>query len=334
MGSTRRATTAWAAVVAALLLLPGCATAPAPPPDAPLARTLAGQVGAEGATVHLEALQTIADDNGGDRASGGPGYERSVDYVAGALRDAGFEVTTPAYEVAPGQVLRNVVAQTRTGDPAAVVMAGAHLDSVSDGPGLNDDGSGVAALLEIAEELGPDPDVRHAVRFGFWGSEEDELQGSTGYVRSLSAPEQASIALYLNLDMLASPNGGYFVQGGEGMRRSSSGPSGSETVARVLTEELARTGVTAETIPFTGDDESAFVEADIPVGGAVTGDDETKTAEQARAWGGEPGAVYDRCYHESCDRLGNVDETSLDRYTRAVAGTLARFATAPDRPLP
>ncbi|MDN5917027.1 MAG: M28 family peptidase [Pseudonocardia sp.] len=327
-----RGARAWASVAAACLLFTGCAASPAPPPDDPTARQLAGRVSGAGALVRLQVLQRIADGSGGDRAAGGTGYERSVDHVAGVLRDAGYEVTTPTYEVAPGRVLRNVVAQTRTGDPATVVMAGAHLDSVEDGPGLNDDGSGVAALLEIAERLGPAPNVAHAVRFAFWGSEEDELQGSTGYVRGLSEPERASIALYLNLDMLASPNGGYFVQGGQGLRQARSGPPGSETVARVLTEELAATGVVAETIPFTGDDESAFVEAGIPTGGAVTGDEDVKTADQARAWGGRADAVFDGCYHRSCDRLENVNRTSLDRYTRAVGGTVARFALAPSLP--
>src|SRR4051794_23973106 len=106
-------------------------------------------------------------------------------------------------------------------------MAGAHLDSVPDGPGINDNGSGVAALLEIATELGGSPPIDRAVRFAFWGSEEEDLNGSDYYVQSLSAAERDQLALYLNLDMLASPNAGYFVQGGEGHRPSQTGPPGS-----------------------------------------------------------------------------------------------------------
>jgi aminopeptidase S len=114
---------------------------------------------------HLEALQKIADEHGRKRAAGTPGYDASVEYVVDVLRDIGFRVSTPTFESAgeDGEGLsvrqRNVIAQTRTGDPDQVVMIGAHLDSVSDGPGIVDNGSGVATLLEIAAQLGTDPSV-------------------------------------------------------------------------------------------------------------------------------------------------------------------------------
>ena len=82
---------------------------------------------------------------------------------------------------------RNVIAQTRTGNPAQVVMIGAHLDSVEDGPGIVDNGSGVATLLEIATQLGDDPLVQNTVRFAFFGGEENGAEGSTAYVEGLSA---------------------------------------------------------------------------------------------------------------------------------------------------
>jgi aminopeptidase S len=324
-------------VLVVLIVLAGCGSSPSPPPDDRLVQEQRARAGNGSAFGHLEAFARIADAAGGNRAVGGSGYDMSVDYVAGVLRDAGFEVSTPVYEAAERDgerspaVLRSVVAQTRTGDPRRVVMAGAHLDSVDEGPGLNDDASGVAALLEIAQRTGPAPAVPAAVRFAFWGSEEVGLEGSTSYVRGLSAGTD-DVLVYLNLDMLGSRNGGYFVQGGEGRGLSETGPPGSAAVARVLTEELARTGVAAQTVPFTGDDESAFVEAGIPTGGALTGTDEPKTAEQARRWGGQPGAPYDPCYHAACDRLDNVDRVSLDRYTDAVAGALRRFASSSVRP--
>ena len=128
--------------------------------------------------------------------------------------------------------------------------------------------------------------------------------------------------------MVASPNAGYFVQGGKGDDKSESGPPGSATVARILADELAKTGVTPEIIEFVGDDESPFVDADIPCGGAENGDNEEKNDEQARAWGGQAGEEYDRCYHEACDDLGNVNRVVLNRYLHAIAGTLAYFATS------
>jgi aminopeptidase S len=321
-----------------LAVLAGCSTAA--PPIGPIGDQtqnplVKGVSGAE-AFPHLEALQRIADTDGGTRAAPGPGYDASVDYVAGVLRAAGYDVSTPTYVVSsehgPSVTLRSVVAQTRTGGTGRVVMAGAHLDSVAAGPGINDDGSGVAALLAIATRLGGSPPVSNAVRFAFWGSEEDDLQGSTQYVDGLTGEQRDGILLYLNLDMLASPNAGYFVQGRDGGRPSRSGPPGSGSAGHVLTEQLAATGVAAQTVPFTGDDETAFVEAGIPTAGAKTGDADTKNPQQAQAWGGTAAEVFDPCYHRACDGLQNIDRVALDRYTRAAAATIAFFSTS-DRSL-
>jgi aminopeptidase S len=304
----------------------------------PLIQQLTGAVTDTAALEHLQALQKIADENGGNRAVGTSGYDKSVDYVAGVLGDAGFDVDAPTYQVSEddGDAIasgtdRNIFAQTRTGDPDRVVMIGAHLDSVPEGPGIVDNGSGVATLLEIATQLGPDPSVHNSVRFAFFGNEEAGAIGSTGYVEGLSDDDRQKIKMYLNVDMVASPNGGYLVQGGKGSDSETAGPAGSATIAQVLVDQLTKAGVTApEIVEFVGDDESPFIEAGIPVGGAENGDAEEKTAEQANAWGGQAGQDYDRCYHQACDRIDNVNLEVLNHYLRALAGTLAHFATSTD----
>ena len=298
----------------------------------PLVGQLTGEVSVGGAMTHLRALQRIADDNNGNRAAGSPGYKASVEYVVGVLRGAGFEVSTPAYEVSRedgDEAGRNVIAQTRKGESGSVVMIGAHLDSVEDGPGIVDNGSGVAGLLEIASRLGAEPSVRNMVRFAFFGHEEAGAEGSKAYLRGLSDDDREKIKLYLNVDMVASPNGGYFAQGGQGDSEGASGPSGSGIIGQELAEQLRKAGVKApEIIEFVGDDESPFIEAGIPVGGAENGDAREKTTQQADAWGGESGQVYDRCYHQACDRIDSVNQDVLDHYLRAIAGTLAHFATS------
>jgi aminopeptidase S len=303
----------------------------------PLVEQLAGEVSDARAMEHLHALQKIADEHGGNRAAGAPGYDASVEYVIGVLRDIGFKASTSTFESSgedgEGSSVpqRNVIADTPTGDPEHVVMIGAHLDSVSDGPGIVDNGSGVATLLEIAAQLGVDPSVQNRVRFAFFGAEENGAEGSSAYVEGLSPDDRQKIKLYLNVDMVASPNGGYFAQGGKGNDLEEAGPAGSATIGQVLADQLAKTGVTSpEIIEFVGDDESPFIEAGIPVGGAESGDDEEKTRRQARAWGGQAGEVYDPCNHEACDRVDNVNREMLNHYMGAIAGTLAHFATSTD----
>jgi aminopeptidase S len=330
------------AVAAAVAVLVACTstgpTSPEPAARGPLHSQLVQQVSGAGALTHAEALQQIADRNGGNRATPGPGYDASVDYVVGVLRDAGFDVSTPTFVLRQRgggreTVVRNVIAQTRTGSAEHVVMAGAHLDSVPEGPGINDNASGVATLLEVATRMGSSPPIPNVVRFGFWGAEERNLNGSKSYVESLSDSEREAIALYLNLDMVASPNAGYFVQGGADGPESRSGPPGSATVGRVLVDELAANGIAADLMRFEGDSDYApFVDADIPSGGVLAGDSNKKTTEQADRWGGRVGDVFDACYHSACDRIETLDRTALDKFSDAIAGTIARFADAAEVP--
>lgn len=224
---------------------------------------------------------------------------------------------------------RNVIAQTTTGNPDNVVMAGAHLDSVPEGPGINDNGSGTATLLETAVRLGGAPAVANAVRFAFWGAEEEGLIGSTRYVAGLSDADRQKISLYLNLDMVGSPNAAYLAYDGDNSDNQGAGPGpeGSATVERLLLEQLATTGVTGEGTDFDGrSDYGPFIAAGIPAGGLFTGAEEIKTPEQAQRWGGTAGQPYDRCYHQACDRIDGIDRTALDRNTDAVAGTIGRLA--------
>ncbi|GAA4922826.1 aminopeptidase S [Actinomycetospora succinea] len=346
----------WArAVVAVVLIAPltlsACTTGRAPTPpreesapvgDRTLAENLAATATGSAAFVHLQALQDIAARNGGTRATGTPGYDQSVDYVADTLRRAGFDVQTPTValggdgddedqggDAATSGTTRNVVAQTRSGRTDEVVLSGVHLDSVPEGPGIDDDGSGVAAQLEIAARLGADAPVTNAVRFVFFGAEEEGLVGSQAYVRGLSEDAQRDIALMLNSDVIAAPNGGYFVYDGDGSdgANTDAAAPGSTAIERVLTDRLVSRGVPARGTPFVDDsDYGPFVAARIATGGVFSGDAGTKTDEQARLWGGRAGAPFDPCYHRACDDIGNIDRPLFDRMVDTVAYGIGAFA--------
>jgi Zn-dependent M28 family amino/carboxypeptidase len=255
------------------------------------------------------------------------GVSRSTgDVLAGR---AGMNVTlTLSTAITPVKTF-NVLAQTRTGNPDEVVVAGAHLDSVPEGPGVNDNGSGVAALLETAVHLGGSPPVANAVRFAFWGAEEAGAVGSSTYVKGLAAEERARIALYVNVDVVASPNPGYLVIDGDDSDHvgHGPGPKGSAVVERVLVEGLAAAGATTGGTDLSGrSGYRPFVEAGIPSGGLSTGAEEAKTPEQAQRWGGTAGQAYHPCHHQACDRIDTVDRIALDRSTDAIASAVVRFA--------
>jgi Zn-dependent M28 family amino/carboxypeptidase len=227
---------------------------------------------------------------------------------------------------------RNVIAQTKTGLTSDVVMAGAHLDSVPEGPGINDNGSGVAAVLETALQLGSSPEIHNAVRFGFWGAEELGLIGSRKYVESLDVNALKDIALYLNFDMLASPNPGYFTYDGDqslpaDKRGDPVVPEGSAGIERTLISYLNSAGKKAEDTSFDGrSDYDGFTLAGIPSGGLFSGAENKKTSDEAKLWGGTADQPFDPNYHKSTDTLDHIDRTELGINGGGVAYGIGLYA--------
>ncbi len=461
-----------AAIAVLAALLTACSTQHSAP-RADLGGDLADQVTVEGVYSHLVALQKIADEHDGTRADGTPGYQASVDYVAKALRDKGFDVQTPEFQrlsgsgggkpaltvgrrtfrvdqasllltTAPGGVKartlrpraaagcaaadytgvaikraiavvddsgcsivakhdaakaagavgvlvvsqstptrpvaapaglftsgyyqsmtipvgvidptadaalrrtddpvtlvldnkpvmttsRSVIAQTSTGNADNVVVIGAHLDSTGDGPGMNDNGSGVAAVLETAVQLGPKPEADNAVRFAFWGGGETSADGSAAYLRALNPDELTDIALYLDLDVIGSPNAGYFTLDGDQSSQTAANvrplPDGSAGIERMLAARLYEHGVRPADMPLTrGTDYASFIAAGVPVGGLTTGTSQLKSDVQARIWGGRAGVAFDPDYHRRSDTIDNIDRKALDIMASTAADAVGSYA--------
>ena len=223
---------------------------------------------------------------------------------------------------------KNVIADYPGGRADRTVVVGAHLDSVPEGPGINDNGSGSAGILEIAlqmKKLNIKP-INH-VRFAFWGAEEAGLHGSTYYVNQLTARQQKDIAVNLNIDMIGSPNFVRFVYDGDGDAFGTSGPNGSGTVEDVFLDYFASQGLQTEPTEFDGrSDYEAFINAGIPAGGLFSGAEGIKTAEQAAIYGGTAGTAYDACYHQACDDLSNLNKTALEQLADGAAHATLTFA--------
>lgn len=444
----------------AVLALSSCSSAP-PPPEPFSPHELAGKVTADAMYPHLQKLGEI-----GSREPGTPGYDAAVDYIAGVLRDKGFDVQTPEFEwlktgdpgaptlevagqrypvdqgsplaptaagglsalsvrpakpsgcatadyrnasaalvivdalgcsvvdkqnaaVAAGAAgllvvatdavpglfplgyyqqlkvpvaiidrevdaalrrtnspvrltlngkaslarSRNVIAQTNTGATGNVVTAGAQLDSAPGSPGVNDNGTGVAALLATATALGSKPAVANAVRFAFWGSE--SLGAAAKYLAGLDAGQRDDIALYLDADMLGSPNAGFFTydgdQSGAPNPDITSVPDGSAGVERTLAGYLNLAGVRPADMPLDRiSDYSPFLAAGIPVGGVTTGALQKKTPVQARLWGGKAGAPFDPNTGGPRDGIDNVDRRALSVTGPAIAFAVGTYAQSTD----
>ncbi|MGY4710810.1 M28 family metallopeptidase [Mycolicibacterium sp. CBM1] len=471
----RHSVVSWLTLAVAVVALAGCSRpsgagqpVTAGPPATQFADALRQRLTTEAMVTHLQKLQAIANANDGTRAVGTPGFDASVDYVAGVLRGKGFDVQTPEFQtrvfqpgtadlrVAGGEVpanalefsiptppqgvagplvaappddspgcapadydglpvrgavvlvdrgacpfvdkqaiaaklgavalvvadnvdeermgatlgedstvaipvvgvskadgarlranpgattlkldastrtinARNVIAQTKTGSSSDVVMVGAHLDSVPEGPGINDNGSGVAAVLETAVQLGSSPEVHNAVRFALWGAEELGTVGSKKYIESLNVDQLKDIALYLNYDMIGSPNPGYFTYDGDQSAdpgdRVPRVPEGSPGIERTLVAYLKGAGKTAQDTSFDGrSDYDAFTQAGVPSGGLFSGAEEKKTAEQQKLWGGTADAPFDPNYHKSTDTLDHVDRTALGILGGGVAYSVGLYA--------
>ena len=215
----------------------------------------------------------------------------------------------------------NVLAELPGKNTGNVVMAGAHLDSVNAGPGINDNGSGSAALIEVAENLrGVKP--QNTLRFAWWGAEESNLVGSTYYVANLPQDELERIALYLNFDMIGSPNHVFFIYDGDDSDAvgAGPGPAGSAQIEKTFEAFFTGRGIPFKGTDFSGrSDYGPFIASGVPSGGLFTGAEGIKTAEEAALWGGTAGVAYDPCYHQACDTYANNNDVALATNSDAVA---------------
>jgi Zn-dependent M28 family amino/carboxypeptidase len=226
----------------------------------------------------------------------------------------------------------NIIAETSGGRADRIVVVGAHLDSVAEGPGINDNGSGSAAILEIALQMAQlEIAPYNKVRFAFWGAEEAGLLGAEHYVSQLSKQDIKNIALNLNFDMLGSPNFVRFVYDGDGSDTETAGPNGSKNIEKVFLDyfrlSAAAAPLATEPTAFDGrSDYGPFIAVGIPAGGLFSGAEEIKTAEEADVYGGMAGVAYDPCYHQACDDFSNNSDESLDQLTDAAAHAVLTFA--------
>ncbi|MFF3940773.1 M28 family metallopeptidase [Streptomyces phaeofaciens] len=295
------------AVATVTLLATGSIAGAAPAPER-AALAAAPDLPVANVKAHLAQLQSIATANGGNRAHGRAGYTASLNYVKGELDAVGFTTTVQSF-TSGGRTGYNLIADWPGGNANQVIMAGSHLDSVTSGAGINDNGSGSSAVLEAALTVArTDYQPTKHLRFAWWGAEELGLVGSRYYVNSLSSANRARISGYLNFDMIGSPNPGYFVYDDD------------PAIEKTFKDYFAGIGVPTE-IETEGDgrsDHAPFKSAGVPVGGLFTGASRAKTAAQVTKWGGTATA-FDRCYHSSCDTTSNINDTALDRNGDALA---------------
>jgi Zn-dependent M28 family amino/carboxypeptidase len=224
----------------------------------------------------------------------------------------------------------NVIADTKSGRSDRTVVVGSHLDSVPEGPGINDNGSGSATDLEVALQMARlNIQPRNKVRFAFWGAEESGLIGSQFYVDLLTKKQIQNIAVNLNFDMVGSPNFVRFVYDGDASDTDTDSPtsSGSGVVEDVFVDYFDSQNLATEPTAFDGrSDYDAFINVGIPAGGLFTGAEGIKSAEEAAIYGGTAGVAYDPCYHQACDDINNLSNTALNQMSDAVAHATLTFA--------
>ncbi|MFD0355886.1 M28 family metallopeptidase [Streptomyces sp. NPDC127110] len=293
----------------------------------------AAAAGAVGAVIYNNtagALNgTLGDANAGKVPTGGISQEDGEKLAAEAAAGP-VSLTLDVRELRENRKTFNVVAETKGGDPENTVFLGAHLDSVAAGPGINDNGSGSAGILQVAQRLASEQKkIKNKVKFAWWSAEEFGLLGSEAYVASLTPEQKKQIKLYLNFDMIASPNSAYFVYDGDDSDKvgSGPGPEGSAQLERQITDFLDAQKIPHEGSDFTGrSDYGPFIEAGIPSGGTDTGAEGIKTPAQAAKFGGQAGVAYDPNYHGKGDDINNIDQKALDINVDVIANAVGHYA--------
>ena len=301
--------------------------------------------GAEGVLLFNEGTLGDPDRNGpiGGTLSG---YDVTIPVVESTYAVGRYLVDNPTATVhlaVLGQIevfdTLNVIAESKSGRSDRVVISGAHLDSVFAGPGINDDGSGAATQIELAQEMAElDLKLRNKVRFIWFSGEEQGLFGSDFNATNLTKAERGNVIAMLDFDMLASPNFALLIYDGDGSEYGIAGPNGSGSIERVFQDFFDARGLYTERIPFDGrSDYDGYTNVGIPAGGIFTGAEVHKTPAQQQHWGGvvadDASGQFDPCYHQACDSYGlnpgdhdNINDEALAITSDAVAHAVLTFA--------
>lgn len=313
-----------------------------------LKSALAGSAGAAGAVIYNNVPGNLTGTLGAESNPEGP-YAPTVGIPLSngqALLALLNSTTSPVIgnlevnAILENRTTYNVIADSKSGNLSSVLTIGAHTDSVSAGPGINDNGSGTIGILAVARALSRFPVLPatyNSIRFAFWSAEEFGLLGSRYYVANLAASELAKIKLYLNFDMIASPNYIYSIYDGDGSAFNLTGPPGSAQAEALFQSYYDTVDVNYTASPFNGrSDYAPFIETSIPAGGLFTGAEQIKTDQEAAIFGGQAGIAYDPNYHGPGDTVENLNLVPFDINTRAIAWAVATylesFNSIPDRP--
>ncbi|EGX46151.1 hypothetical protein AOL_s00110g315 [Orbilia oligospora ATCC 24927] len=220
----------------------------------------------------------------------------------------------------------NILATTKGGDQNKIISVGAHTDSVKAGPGINDNGSGTIAQIEVAKAL-TKFSVNNAIQFSWWSAEEDGLLGSRYYTSHLPEEEAAKVVMNLNFDMLASPNYLYAIYDGDASAFPSPyATNGSALIEKTFIDFFVEDGKKSVPTAFDGrSDYQGFLQIGVPAGGVFMGAEGIKTAEEATLFGGEAGKPYDACYHQACDDVNNLDYGAFITGTKSMADAVAKY---------
>ncbi|KAI9680665.1 MAG: Leucyl aminopeptidase yscIV [Caeruleum heppii] len=298
-----------------------------------LKSSLSGAAGAVGAVIYNNIAGPLGGTLGaGPRPEGpyiptaGISQENGQALVSSITGGATVNGVLDVNSILENRTTYNVIAQTKAGDQNNVLVVGGHTDSVAAGPGINDNGSGTIGLLNVAVNLAKFG-VNNAIRFTWFSAEEFGLLGAEFYVASLSQEERNKIRLYLNFDMIASPNYIYGIYDGDGSTFNETGPAGSAEAEKLFQDYFAieaRQNYTAT--DFSGrSDYGPFLDAGIASGGLFTGAEENKTAEDVAKFGGVAGVAYDENYHEAGDDVSNLNVGAFIENTKAIAHSIATY---------
>lgn len=291
----------------------------------------AGKAGAKGAIIYDKdgpLHGTLGDPTGDEVATVSISKADAQPYIDRLLKNPNADIETSLYVDAYVKNITtvNVIAETKQGDHNNVVSLGAHLDSVEAGPGINDDGSGTISLLEVAKHLTKFK-VNNAVRFAWWAAEEEGLLGSNYYAKHLSPKENEKVRVFMDYDMMASPNYEYEVYDANNKDH----PDGSGDLKQLYIDWYKEQGLNYTLIPFDGRlDYVGFIEAGIPAGGIATGAEGVKSKKLQEQFGGVAGEWFDQCYHQLCDDLTNPNYEAWVVNTKLIAHSVATYAKSFD----